>query len=233
MTNNNQQERTMADTVSSRVDRFLTGVTAQPRRGNLIFALDATASRERTWDAACTLQAQMFRKVATIGMLSMQLVFYRGIRGMGGECKASKWVDDPMELASLMTKIKCDAGETQIKQVLGHVAQEALRRKINAMVFVGDACEEKPDLLARGAAELAKLGIPAFLFQEGQDFAAQKRFEEIARLTHGAYHRFDAGALSQLAELLRAVSMFAVGGVVALERQNSAAAKLLLAQVGQ
>jgi hypothetical protein len=218
--------------ISSRVDAFLTNIRAQPpRRGNLIFALDATASRERTWDAACQLQAQMFREVATTGTLSMQLVYYRGVRGMGGECKASCWFDDPMTLASVMSKIKCDAGETQIEQVLRHVSREASRRKINALVFVGDACEEARDLLAKGAAELAKLKVPAFMFQEGPDVMVQRRFEEIARVTGGAYHRLDRGSLVQLAELLRAVSMFAVGGVTALERQGSAAAKHLLAQV--
>jgi hypothetical protein len=97
----------MSDSASSRVDGFLANIASQPQhRGNLIFALDATASRERTWDAACQLQAQMFREVATIGTLSMQLVYYRGVCGMGGECKASRWADEPMELAALMSKIK-------------------------------------------------------------------------------------------------------------------------------
>jgi hypothetical protein len=220
--------------MSNRVNAFLTNLQSQPpRRGNLIFALDATASREKTWDAACQLQAQMFREVSTIGTLSMQLVYFRGVRGMGGECKASRWVEDPMELASAMSKIKCDAGETQIEQVLEHVSRETLQRKINALVFVGDACEEGRDALARGAAKLAQLGVPAFMFQEGPDGHAQKRFEEIARLTRGAYHQFNQGSLAQLAELLRAVSLFAVGGAAALEQQGSAAAKLLLAQVGQ
>ena len=30
-------------------------------RGRLVFALDATMSRQPTWDMACTLQADMFR----------------------------------------------------------------------------------------------------------------------------------------------------------------------------
>jgi hypothetical protein len=216
----------------SRVDRFLAGVVHRPScRGNLVFALDATASRERTWDAACQLQAQMFREAAAIGTLNMQLVYYRGPSGFGGECKASKWTDDPMMLAGLMAKITCVAGYTQIERVLSHAVRETLHRKINAMVFVGDACEEAPDQLAEEAAKLGKLEVPAFLFQEGNDSTAEQRFKEITRLTRGAYHRFDQGSLSQLAELLRAVSMFAVGGVAALERQGSTAAKLMLAQI--
>jgi hypothetical protein len=218
---------------SSRVDNFLAGVADQPRhRGNLVFALDATASRERTWDTACQLQARMFCEVAAIGSLSMQLVYYRGAQGAGGQCKASRWVDNPIELATLMTKISCDAGHTQIARVLTHVTHETSQRKINALVFVGDACEEKLDQLTEGAAKLAQLDVPAFMFQEGQDLNARQCFQKIARMTRGAYHQFDQGSAAQLAELLRAVAIFTVGGITALERQNSTAAKRLLGQLG-
>jgi hypothetical protein len=222
----------MSNNTYSRVDAFLTSVADQPRhRGNLVFALDATASREQTWDTACQLQAQMFQEVATLGTLSMQLVYYRGAQNFGGECKASRWVDDPMSLANLMTKITCDAGYTQIARVLAHVSRETSQRKINALVFVGDACEENRDQLVEPAMELAKLSVPVFLFQEGHDSTAAKRFQEIARLTHGAYLRFNQGAAQQLSDILRAVAAFAVGGATALEKQSSAAAKLLLEQV--
>jgi hypothetical protein len=222
----------MTTIAPSRVDAFLAGVASQPqRRGNLVFALDATASREQTWDTACQLQAQMFQEVATIGALNMQLVYYRGAQSFGGECKASRWVDNPMDLATLMTKITCDAGYTQIARVLVHVSRETLQRKINALVFVGDACEEDRDQLIEPASQLAKLSVPAFMFQEGHDPTARKRFEEIARITHGAYLAFNQGAAQQLSEILRAVAAFAVGGTIALEQQSSAAAKLLLEQV--
>ena len=159
----------MTDLALSRVDKFLAGVSTRPAsRGNLVFALDATASRERTWDTACQLQARMFQEVAMIGSLSMQLVYFRGAQDFGGECKASRWVDNPADLASIMTKIRCDAGYTQIGRVLGHVAREASRRKVSALVFVGDACEEDRDQLIEPAKQLAQLGVPAFMFQEGQ-----------------------------------------------------------------
>jgi hypothetical protein len=216
----------------SRVDAFLADVASQPKpRGNLVFALDATASREQTWDTACQLQAQMFQEVATIGTLDMQLVYYRGAQDFGGECKASHWVDNPMSLAKLMTGIRCDAGYTQIARVLSHVSRETSQRKINALVFVGDACEEDRDQLIEPASRLASLGVPAFMFQEGTDPVARVRFQEIARTTHGAYLTFNQGATQQLSDILRAVAAFAVGGRQALERQSSAAAKLLLQQV--
>ena len=223
----------MSDTgVSSRVEAFLANVSKRPQqRGNLVFALDATASRERTWDTAAGLQVQMFREAAVIGSLDVQLVYFRGMDGFGGECKASGWVSDPIILAKLMAKIRCDAGETQIGKVLTHALREANQRKINALVYVGDCCEESQDKLVGPAKLLAGLGIPVFMFQEGNDQIARMRFQKIAEITHGAYYRFDQRSARQLAELLKAVAAFAVGGVTALERQGSDAAKLLLAQI--
>ena len=222
----------MTDLARSRVDKFLAGVSTRPAsRGNLVFALDATASRERTWDTACQLQARMFQEVATIGSLSMQLVYFRGAQDLGGECKASRWVDNPVDLASIMTKIRCDAGYTQIDRILGHVAREASRHKVSALVFVGDACEEDRDQLIEPAKQLAQLGVPAFMFQEGNERLARGRFQEIARITRGVYLAFDQGAARQLSELLRAVAAFSVGGTTALEKQSTAAAKYMLQQI--
>src|SRR5215831_1629267 len=134
-------------------------------RGRIIFALDATASRQPTWDAACTLQADMFREVATIGGLDMQLVYYRGL----GECRASRWISNPTQLAKTMSQIMCAAGETQIGKVLTHTQKETKLLQVSALVFVGDAMEENPDTLAHKAAELGRLKVPAFMFQEGHD----------------------------------------------------------------
>jgi hypothetical protein len=224
----------MTDQAISRVDKFLAGATKKPSsRGNLIFALDATASREKTWDTAAHLQVQMFHEVAVIGSLDLQLVYFRGTAGTNAECKASAWVNDPANLATLMARIKCQAGLTQISRVLSHTLRESDQRKINATVFVGDACEDNRNQLVESARELGNLGIPVFMFQEGRDQIARLRFQEIAELTHGAYHRFDQGSAKQLAELLRAVAAFAVGGVVALERQRSDASQYLLGQIKQ
>jgi hypothetical protein len=192
---------------------------AQMQRGRLVFALDATASRQPSWDMATQLQAEMFEEVST---LDVQLLFYRGL----GECQASGWVSSGERLANLMTKITCRAGETQIRKVLAHVRRESEKSKGMTMVFIGDAIEENIDELAAPAAELGHLGVRAFMFQEGTDHEVESAFREIARLSGGAYCRFDASAPRQLAELLRAVAAFAVGGVKALEARP-AAIKLL------
>jgi hypothetical protein len=220
----------MTRLINPDIDRFLAEKAQETaRRGRLIFALDATASRQETWDTACQLQAEMFHGTTGIGSLDVQLVYYRGPEGHPeGECRASRWYDSPVYLTKAMSSIVCRAGHTQIARVLAHVRQEAIRSKINAMVFVGDACEESRDALVQLAADLGRLGVPVFLFQEGHNQKAEQIFREIAQLTHGAHCRFHLGAARQLAELLRAVALFAVGGTPALAgRQDAGAAKLL------
>lgn len=220
----------------SEVDAFLARMKSMPAaategRGRLVFAMDATMSRQPTWDMALALQSDMFQAVKQVGSLDVQLVFFRG----AGECRASRWVSDPAALARLMTTVSCQGGYTQIGKVLSHARQETEKRKINALVFVGDAMEESIDDLCGRAGELAVLGVPVFMFQEGFDPAAERTYREIARLTRGAWCRFDAGSAAQLRELLQAVAVYAAGGRKALEalgRQiGGRGAQLLLGQM--
>ena len=198
-------------------------------RGRLIFALDATMSRQPTWDLAQTLQAKMFQAAAGLGGLDVQLVYFRGM----DECRASNFVSGGNGLAELMSRIDVRGGSTQIRKVLAHARDEAKRAKVAVLVFVGDAMEENPDRLAVLAGELALLGVKAFMFQEGHDPAARRAFSEIARLTGGAFSAFDAGASARLAALLRAAAAYAAGGQTALAREAAAdpAARLLLSQM--
>ncbi len=197
--------------------------------GRLIFAMDATMSRQPTWDMALGLQAEMFKAVKAIGGLDVQLVYFRG----AGECRASRWVRDPDQLARLMTTVSCQGGFTQIGKVLAHARAETAKVRVSALVYVGNSMEEQVDVLCGKAAELALLGVPVFLFQEGDDRSASVAFAEIARLTKGAHCRFDAGSAEQLRALLTAVAVYAAGGRKALERlgnesrQGSGARKLL------
>jgi hypothetical protein len=169
----------------------------------------------------------MFREAASAGGLDMQLVFYRG----ANECKASGWLSDPAELARKMTAVMCRSGYTQIRKVLAHATQETRLLPVSAMVFVGDAFEEQADEVVPAAAELGRLGVRIFMFQEGNERKVERVFREIADVTKGAYCRFDQGSAHQLAELLRAVAVFAVGGVAALTARKDAASVKLLGQI--
>jgi hypothetical protein len=217
-----------APSASAEIDAFLAkAAQIAPRaeaRGRLIFALDATMSRQPTWDLACELQAEMFDAAGTVGGLSVQLVYFRGI----GESRASAWVADARALRDLMVKIDCRGGHTQIRKVLAHVRREAEKRPVAALAYVGDAMEENPDYLCQLAGEIGLLGVRAFMFHEGRDPAAERTFREIARLTGGAYLPFDRSAAAQLRALLKAVATYAAGGLKALEASKDSGARLLL-----
>lgn len=181
-------------------------------RGRLVFALDATMSRQPTWDRAARLQADMFEEAGRIGGLDVQLVYFRGF----DECRASRFVPDARSLADLMARIDCRAGRTQLGRVLGHVLATAREARIHAMIYVGDALEEPIDDLAGLAGEIALLGTRAFMFQEGRDPSVARAFGEIARLTGGAHLQFGSGSAHDLGALLRAVAAYAAGGLDAL-----------------
>jgi cytosine/adenosine deaminase-related metal-dependent hydrolase len=120
-------------------------------------------------------------------------------------------------------------GVTQIERVLAHALRENQRQKIKALVFVGDAMEEREDTLFAIARELGARCVPVFAFQEGDHPEVSRVFAEIAKLSKGAHCHFTPGAARELAELLRAVAAYAAGGRRALlGTQTAAAAKLLL-----
>lgn len=199
--------------------------------GRLIFALDATLSRQPTWDTASRLQAEMFEAAASAGGLSIQLVSFRGM----GEFDVRAWTAKAAELKRAMAGYGCRGGFTQIERTLRHAADEAGRAAVQAFVYVGDAVEENLDVVAAAAGRMALAGVPAFMFQEGGNRKAETLFREVARLTKGAYAHFDASSADTLRELLRAVAVYAAGGRKALAdhaRKAGGAALLLTRQIG-
>jgi hypothetical protein len=202
----------------SEIDAFLNKVATTPlqrpagRRGRLLFAIDATASREPTWDMACQIQSEMFTSTDDLGGLEVQLAFYRGF----GEMKVTPWLEAPDELVRRMLKVRCLAGRTQIRKLLNHTLRETERQKVDALVFVGDVVEEDIDELGHKAGQLGLVGTPVFVFHEGGEPVSRRAFEQIARLSGGAYCSFDTGSAQQLKELLAAVAVFSAGGRRAL-----------------
>jgi hypothetical protein len=218
----------------SAVDAFVEAARLAPapaasERGRLIFALDATMSRQPTWDMAQALQGRMFEAAARLGGLDVQLAYFRGFN----ECRVTRFVSGGEGLAELMSRIAVQGGATQLRRVLIHARDEARRARVGALVFVGDAMEERIDPLLATAGELALVGVKAFMFQEGDDPAARRAFKEIARLTGGAYETFNAGAAARLAALLKAAAVYAAGGRTALlaQAQGDGTARALLEQL--
>lgn len=222
---------------SAEIDAFLQSVekaapAAKPsgRRGRLVFAMDATASRQRTWDRAMALCTDMFTRTKGIGELDVQLVFYRGF----DECRSSKWLTSADKLVAMMRKVSCMAGHTQIHRVLKHGLAECRGQQVQALVFIGDCVEESVDKLGNLAGQSRLLGLPIFIFQEGHNIEATSAFVQIAKLSGGAHCRFDESSASQLGELLNAVAAYAAGGKEALQRlegQGSSQAGNLLEQL--
>src|SRR2546429_2000566 len=109
---NRDRSTPAAPSPRAEIDEFLAKVktlapsTGTGLRGRLIFALDATMSRQPLWDTACKLQADMFREAAAIGGLDVQLIYYRGL----AECRASRWVSQAERLGGPMSRLDCRGG---------------------------------------------------------------------------------------------------------------------------
>ncbi len=209
----------------SDVTAFLQKVAALPAvnkngaSGRLLFALDATASRERTWDQATQLQAEMFLAARDAGGLLVQLSYFRGF----GEFYKTPWCRDSGTLLGLMTGIQCRGGTTQIERVLRHALSENKLQRIHCVVYVGDAMEESAEILCQLSGQLGLLNVPVFVFQEGGDPLARDCFMRMAKLSKGAYSQFDGASAAHLRDLLRAVAVYASGGLQALENFSRSA----------
>lgn len=208
---------------STEVDRFLEQVKRTPVKttgevGRLVFAMDATASREPTWDRACHLQGQMFEATSGTGNLAVQLCYYRGFN----EFRSSAWCNSAESLHREMSRVHCLGGYTQIARVLEHAVNENRSNRLRAVVFVGDAMEENADHLCQMAGQLGVLNLPLFMFHEGYDPLVKSVFQQMAQLSGGAYAPFDLNSATELTDLLSAVAVFATGGKSALLKHASA-----------
>jgi hypothetical protein len=216
------------------IDKFLTRSKTLAERAasdaRLLFAIDATASRQPTWDRACQLQGEMFLTTRDLGGLSVQLCYYRGIN----ELRASQWLVDETALLRQMSQVRCQGGYTQIERVLNHALREHRKHPVKAVVFIGDALEEVADRLLGKAGELGIAGLPLFMFQEGYDGTVESVFREMARVSGGAWARFEQGSASELAALLGAVARYAAAGKRGMLEHgagDSAGVTLLLEQL--
>lgn len=204
---------------SKRVDDFL--AKFDPVKPRIIFGVDATASRQPTWDLAAVVQVEMFHAAAG---LECQLAYWFNYN----EFRATQWFSDRKPLTEAMAKITCVAGHTQIGKALRHAAREHAAKPIAALILISDSCEEEESALYAAA---RKLPVPVFMFQEGRSELVASIYARIAEVTGGALAQFDSSSAAKLGELLKAVAVFAEGGVKALEAQGGAAARLLLEQI--
>ena len=171
-------------------------------RGRLIFALDATASREPTWDRACRMQGEMFEATAGLGRPRRAAGVLSRLRRVQGEPVARPM---PPALHRAMRAVTCVGGETQIARVLrSRHRQRSARRQgqrpgLRRRCDGGDRSTSSAAWPASWAARRAGFRVP----RRRRPGAPRAAFQEIARLTRGAYCPFDAASAAAAARAPR------------------------------
>lgn len=190
--------------------------------------MDATASREPTWARAQALHQSLFDAAVDGSSLAVQVCYYRGF----SDFQASAWLTDSFALRAYMQGVSCEGGPTQITRLLRHYLEAGTpATPVRAMVFIGDAMEESAATLKELAGQCRLKNQPLFLFQEGTNPQVATTFEQLARLSGGAYAAFDSNSADHLRELLQAVVRYTSGGRKALTSSGSDSDKLLLSQL--
>ncbi len=215
------------------VAAFLARVNSMPvrattaRQGRLLFIMDATASRQPSWDRACHLMAEMFGATRDVGGLALSLVYFRGHM----ELAATPFLTDAAEVTRRMAGVQCLGGQTQVLRALTHALNVTRADRVHACVLVGDALEEAVDPVCHAAGQLGIHGTPVFAFHEGAEPHSAEAFRQIAKVSGGAFAPFDSASADALRDLLRAVAVFAAGGRAKLAALPGPMAKRVLAQL--
>lgn len=183
---------------------------------NIGFIIDATASRQDTWDTAQKTQAAMLSELANgfADRVTIELVTFGG-DVLNAPTQAVSHIDAAKRLA----EVECKAGSTQFIDAL----QPFVERKDNrtkSIIIVGDFFEENIETVYDVARKLAQKKIKIFTFQEGHydNDDTETFFRELARITGGAYAKF--GSPVQLSKLCADVIDLTLGGCNALRALN-------------
>ena len=191
------------------------------------------------WDRAKLLQGQMFTAAGGSG-LEMKFAYYGPDNAAGvRRCRITKrWITDPTDMANLMDRVECSCGcYVNIRDVLAQAASEAEDRPLRAVIIIGDAFHDDPDGLdeaAIAANQLRRAGTRVFLIQLGDDPTTARRLQYLARVSGGAYFRFDPRTQErQFADMWEAMSAYTTGGEEAVKATRGQAATLLLEQLNQ
>ena len=184
------------------------------------FLIDATASRAQTWVHAQKIQAEMFASVSGIGAMELRLVHFGG-----GAVIDHGWMNSPKEITTAMNKVECVTGLTQYLPALRALLNEG--EVPDAIIVIGDMCEEPKEELYELARALAGAGVKVFTFLEGADPIAAGTFHSLSHITGGKSTSF--GRQLPLGDLCEGVALLTAGGTKALKRlENKRVQRLLL-----
>lgn len=197
---------------------------AVPIRPRLIFAIDATASREPSWNAARQVTDSLF--TALPGALDIALA----VHGGSFLHTFTDFSANPGALRDRAAGITCLTGRTQLLPILSRALSNP---GVRVVLYIGDVFEESPMRARRLADAMGARGITLIVLHDTVDWQARRDaelFADLARRTGGCVLPFDASAVQRLRDLLQAVAFYAVGGteLLAQKRADLPAAELLL-----
>jgi hypothetical protein len=202
--------------------------TGTPARPRLVFAVDATASREPAWEAARQVTDALVK--ALPGELDVALAVHGGSRVH----TFTAFTDDANTLRDRAAGVTCEAGLTRLLPILSaSLKQPAMR----VVIYIGDVFEESVTQGRRIADALGAQGTKLIVLHDTADPAARRYAEvfwDLAKRTGGCVLPFEASASGRLRDLLSALAVYAVGGEKLLRerRHNLPGAVALLEHLG-
>ncbi len=213
--------RTDKNSVLARAMNRYKAREADKHSARIGFLIDATGSREHTWEQAQTIQARLFRTASGLKAIKLRLVYFGG-----NKLTALSWKKNARSVARHMAAVRCKAGLTQILEGLQKFANETPEDRAAAIILVGDCFEEDSAQAEHIAAQLKDKGIKIFSFIEGDDWTAHSVFQRLAEITGGRFAKF--GDELPLADLCEGVALLTSGSKKALRRLKNEKARLLL-----
>jgi hypothetical protein len=200
-------------------------VVAELPRAKLVFAFDATASRDSAWRTSTALTD------ALLAALPGQLDVALAVHGGGKLHTFTRFERDASKLRERAAGVRCEAGRSCLLDILVRALEVD---GVGTVLYVGDVFEESHRRARKLAASLAARQIRLIILHDAphpsQDDDGADIFAEMTSLTGGCVLPFDASALPRLRDLLSAVAVLAVGGtpLLAAKQETMPAARLLL-----
>lgn len=192
---------------------LLTAAIAPQLRPRLVFAFDATASREPAWDTAREVTDALF--TALPGELDVALA----VHGGGQVHTFTDFSPDVHLFRDQAASVRCQAGSTALVSLMEKVRMHA---GVKVLLYIGDCFEEVPSAALEQADALRLRGVRTILFHDAStgDPTARAVFEEIARRTGGVCLDFHDSNPADLRDILEAVAVLAYGGIKLLEQKK-------------
>ena len=180
--------------------------TGTPGRPRLIFAVDATASREPAWAAARQVTDALVK--ALPGALDVALAVHGGSRVH----TFTAFTNNANTLRDRAAGVACRGGTTRLLPIL---AASLKHPAVRVVVYIGDVFEESVIQGQRLADAMGAQGTKLIVLHDTADPGARRDAEvfwDLAKRTGGCVLPFDASASGRLRDLLSAVAVYAVGG---------------------